>query len=46
MKWTIAYTKKALDELEGIYDYIANSLIEPNIAKSLIDLHNHGDSWS
>ena len=36
MKYKINYTKSALTDLDGIYDYIAFSLKEPSIAENLI----------
>ena len=38
MIWKIEYTKRALSDLDSIYDYIANILLEPGIAKSLVSL--------
>lgn len=36
MKFRIVYTKKALDDIDGIYNYISEVLNEPAIAKKLI----------
>ncbi len=36
MRFRINYTKKALADLDGIYDYIAFTLNEPVIAEKLI----------
>lgn len=38
MNWKIVYTKKALEELDDIYNYISNVLLEPKTAKSLFEL--------
>ena len=38
MIWKVEYTKRALSDLDAIYDYIANVLLEPGIAKSLVSL--------
>lgn len=36
MIWEIVYTRNALSDLDGIYEYISNVLLEPGIAKSLV----------
>ena len=36
MIWKIVYTRNALSDLDGIYEYISNVLLEPGIAKSLV----------
>ena len=38
MNWKISYTQKALEDLDGIYEYISKVLIEPVIAKRLVTL--------
>lgn len=38
MNWKISYTKKALQDLDGIYEYISNVLHEPVIAQKLVTL--------
>ncbi len=38
MNWTIKYTDKAELELENIYYYISDVLLEPVIAKNMIKL--------
>ena len=38
MNWKIVYTKKALEELDSIVDYISNVLLEPKIAENLFNL--------
>lgn len=38
MNWKISYTKKALQDLDGIYEYISKVLIEPAIAQKLVTL--------
>ena len=38
MKWEISYTKKALDDLDGIYEYISKILAEPVVAQKLVTL--------
>lgn len=38
MNWEIVYTKKALEELDSIVDYISNALLEPKIAENLFNL--------
>ncbi len=35
MIWKIVYARNALSDLDGIYEYISNVLMEPGIAKSL-----------
>jgi len=37
MIWDVRYTKSAEQDLQGIYDYIADVLLEPNIAERQID---------
>lgn len=36
MMWKVSYTQKALQDIDDIYGYISNVLLEPNIAKSLV----------
>ena len=38
MNWKIAYTKKALQDIDGIYEYISKVLHEPAIAQKLVTL--------
>lgn len=38
MNWKISYTQKALQDLDGIYEYISKVLVEPVIAKRLVTL--------
>ena len=38
MKWKISYTKKALNDLDGIYEYISKILVEPEVAQKLVTL--------
>jgi len=37
MIWKIVYTKKALSDLDSIYEYISVVLMEPQTAKSLTE---------
>lgn len=36
MKWNVQYTKKSVENLKSIYEYIANILQEPAIEKKQI----------
>lgn len=38
MNWKVVFTRQALTELDDIYGYIANVLLEPKIAYSLYEL--------
>ena len=38
MNWKISYAKKALQDLDGIYEYISKVLIEPVIAQNLVTI--------
>lgn len=38
MNWKIFYAKKALRELDEIYDYISDVLLAPKAARSLFEL--------
>lgn len=37
MNWTIKYTAQALEDLKGIYEYIAFVLLSPDTAKHFIE---------
>ena len=37
MTWEVEYTESAYRDLDGIYDYIANVLLEPVIAQNQTD---------
>ena len=41
MKWKIEYTHAADSDLQNIYDYIANVLLEPHIAQKQTDRIMH-----
>lgn len=38
MIWKVEYTQTALSDLDEIYNYISNILLEPGIAKNLVGL--------
>ena len=37
MKWEVEYTHTANRDLQGVYDYIADTLLEPRIAQKQTD---------
>lgn len=37
MKYEVVYTEKSLRQLQGIYNYIANDLLAPDAANSIVD---------